>query len=69
MQKIEIKTPLKTGQACKFAFVEDGISREGILTMTEAGLKAFENRCRHLPLPLDYGDGQFMDPSPKTSEL
>lgn len=63
MQEIEFTSPPKPGQACKFVFVEDGISREGILAMTEAGLKAFENRCRHLPLPLDYGDGQFMDPS------
>ncbi len=65
MQEVKTNKTLKPGQAGKFEFVEDGISREGILALTEKGWRAFENSCRHLPLPLDYGDGEFMDPEGK----
>lgn len=25
----------------------------------QGALRAYENKCKHLPIPLDYGDGEF----------
>lgn len=64
MQEIIVSQPVQRGEAVKFAFKEDGIPREGILALLEQGnWKAYENSCRHIPLPLDYGDGKFFDPT------
>lgn len=37
--------------------------REIILARTELGFRAYQNRCRHLPVPLDWGDGEVLDES------
>lgn len=34
-----------------------------ILMRTEAGFRAYYNRCRHLPISLDWGDGDVLDES------
>lgn len=47
------------GQAVKFQFVRNGKSVHGFLARYQGQLFAYENRCRHLPLSLDYGDGRF----------
>ena len=33
--------------------------KEGFVVAWKNGYQAYENVCRHLPLPLDYGDGGF----------
>lgn len=38
---------------------------EIILYRSEVGYLAYRNRCRHLSVPLDYGDGDVMDASGK----
>lgn len=50
---------LAEGEARKFEFQRDGISFEGIVIRVSAGFFAYENRCRHLPLPLDHGSERF----------
>lgn len=36
---------------------------EIILTRTKAGFRAYQNRCRHIPVSLDWGDGEVLDES------
>jgi nitrite reductase/ring-hydroxylating ferredoxin subunit len=50
---------LRAKRTIKFTYREEGISREGFLAFIEGEIVCYENVCRHLPLPLDYGDGQF----------
>lgn len=47
------------GQTVKFDFLRDGRQMEGFLTRFQGELVAYENRCRHLPLSLDFHDGRF----------
>ncbi len=54
-------TAIAEGRTLKFRFKVDGISREGFLARFQGKLLAYENVCCHLPVPLDYGDGQFFD--------
>jgi nitrite reductase/ring-hydroxylating ferredoxin subunit len=37
--------------------------QEIILARTELGFRAYQNRCRHLPVSLDWGDGEVLDES------
>jgi len=41
---------------------------EVILINTEYGYRAYINRCRHLPVSLDWGDGEVLDASGKMLE-
>jgi nitrite reductase/ring-hydroxylating ferredoxin subunit len=42
----------------------DGIPREAIVLLDADGeVRAFVNRCRHLPIPLDGGSRRFLDES------
>ncbi|MCA9410179.1 MAG: Rieske (2Fe-2S) protein [Candidatus Omnitrophica bacterium] len=36
---------------------------EAILVKTEEGYLSYVNRCRHLAVPLDWGDGDVLDES------
>lgn len=47
------------GQAVKFTFTREGISREGLLARFRGRLVAYQNVCRHIPLSLDDGDERF----------
>ncbi len=53
-----IKTLIE-GESVKFQFQRDGLSFEGFAFRVGDQIVAYENRCRHLPLSLDYGDGSF----------
>ncbi len=53
---------LKDGTCRKFQFKRDGVSLEGFVIRFKGECFVYENRCRHLPLPLDYGDNQFFTP-------
>jgi nitrite reductase/ring-hydroxylating ferredoxin subunit len=47
------------GKAVKFTFDRNGKPTEGFLARFQGKLVAYENRCRHLPLSLDFHDGRF----------
>ena len=58
-QPIAKLTDLKQGQAVRFTFTVEGISREGFVVRFQGRVVAYENVCRHLPVALDFGDGNF----------
>jgi nitrite reductase/ring-hydroxylating ferredoxin subunit len=58
-QKIARVSELPEGQAVKFEFTRKDKPTEGFVARYQDKLIAYENRCRHLPLSLDYGDGKF----------
>jgi nitrite reductase/ring-hydroxylating ferredoxin subunit len=58
-QKIARVSELPEGESLKFEFTRNGKLVEGFVARYQNALVAYENRCRHLPLSLDYGDGQF----------
>ncbi len=39
-----------------------GSDEQGFLIRTPEGLRAFQNRCRHWPVPLDMDDADFWSP-------
>lgn len=47
------------GQSVKFYWESGGRQREGFAARVAGKIVAYENVCRHQPLPLDYGDGRF----------
>ena len=53
---------LNDGESRKFEFKRDGVHFEGFVLRLNGDLFAYENRCKHHPLPLDYGDGRFFTP-------
>jgi nitrite reductase/ring-hydroxylating ferredoxin subunit len=61
MQRIRIAAlaTLEEGKALKFRFRREGLERDGFLARFQGTIVAYENVCRHLPLPLDYDDGRF----------
>ncbi len=56
---IALVSELSAGQSLKFEFLREGKRVEGVLVCFKGQLLAYENRCQHLPLPLDYGDNRF----------
>lgn len=50
------------GASLKFEFERMGVGFEGFVIRHQGRWVAYENRCRHLPLPLDYGDNRFFTP-------
>ncbi|HZV35701.1 MAG TPA: Rieske 2Fe-2S domain-containing protein [Verrucomicrobiae bacterium] len=49
------------GGTLKFAFTQNGKPAEGFLARYKGRLVAYENRCRHLPLRLDFPDASLFD--------
>lgn len=65
MTKIKIarESDVEEGRTLKFSFPHgDGKVAEGFLARFQGKLVAYENRCRHLPLSLDFHDGHFFSP-------
>ena len=65
MAKIKIAraADVAEGETVKFSFpLRDGKLIEGFLARFHGTLVAYENRCRHLPLSLDFHDGHFFSP-------
>jgi len=61
-QRITIPRQLAEGETTVFNFVDAaGMQSEGLVIRYKGELHAFRNVCRHQPLPLDYGDGDFLD--------
>lgn len=52
---------LREKKALKFTYRDEGVSREGFLAWFEDRVVCYQNVCRHIPITLDYGDGQFFD--------
>jgi nitrite reductase/ring-hydroxylating ferredoxin subunit len=56
---IALVSELSEGQSLKFEITREGKRVAGVLFCFKGQLLAYENRCQHLPLPLDYGDNRF----------
>lgn len=58
---------LKHGETRVFTWPSEYGDLEGFIIRAGApstspgqgALRAYENKCKHLPIPLDYGDGEF----------
>jgi nitrite reductase/ring-hydroxylating ferredoxin subunit len=61
-KRIARLTDVTEGRTVEFSFTSAGIRLQGFVVCYEGQLVAFENRCQHLPLPLDDGDGLFFTP-------
>lgn len=56
-----IEKSLDEGETAVFEFRDAaGMNSEGLVVRYGGKLHAFRNLCRHQPLTLDYGDGDFM---------
>jgi len=60
MQFIALEEQITEGTAKSFNFIRDGETLEGFLVKVDGKLYAFVNQCKHLPLPLDFGDQHFL---------
>jgi nitrite reductase/ring-hydroxylating ferredoxin subunit len=58
-QKIASVPELTEGKTAKFQITRKGRPMEGFVACFKGQFVAYENRCRHLPLSLDYDDGRF----------
>ena len=56
---------LPPGTTCKFIYRVDGVAREGFAANVAGRYVAFENTCKHIPVPLDYDDNRFFTPDGK----
>ena len=62
-QRLATLVELQSRGTIKFGYRDkDGISREGFVAWFEDAVVGYENVCRHVPITLDYGDGQFFTP-------
>ena len=50
---------LEHGQTRVFSFPTAYGEMQGFVIRHNGDLKAYENKCRHWPIPLDYGDADF----------
>lgn len=51
---------LKVGQSRKFKIELNGTIQEGFVVNLNDSVVAYQNVCRHLPISLDFGDGQIL---------
>ena len=47
------------GTSRKFVFTADGFDTEGFVVNVDGALHAYVNRCRHVPMGLDWLENQF----------
>ncbi|MCS1409355.1 MAG: hypothetical protein M2R45_02535 [Verrucomicrobia subdivision 3 bacterium] len=59
--KISKTAAVQEGQAVLFRIVRARRYVHGFLIRYQGEIFAYENKCRHLPLSLDYDDGRFFD--------
>jgi nitrite reductase/ring-hydroxylating ferredoxin subunit len=50
---------LQHGETRVFSWPSAFGDLEGFVIRHGENLRAYENKCKHLPIPLDYGDGEF----------
>lgn len=53
---------LPPGATRKFTYQHDGVWREGFAANVGGHLVAYENCCKHIPVPLDHDDNRFFTP-------
>jgi nitrite reductase/ring-hydroxylating ferredoxin subunit len=49
------------GESRKFLLPIDGVDEECFLINFRGQLHAYVNRCRHIPIPMDWVDNQFFE--------
>ena len=57
--KIADEAEIAEGTSIKFRFIRNGKYVDAFIVRFRGEILAFENKCQHLPLSLDYGDNQF----------
>jgi len=62
MKRLASVEELRQKKTILFKFHRDGIQYDGFLAWYNGEVLAYENRCRHIPISLDYGDGRFFTP-------
>ena len=50
---------IKKQRTAKFSFKVNGFGVEGFVFFYKGKWRAYLNRCRHVTLPLDFGDNDF----------
>lgn len=50
---------LRHGETRVFTWPSEYGEREGFVIRAGEALRAYENKCMHVSIPLDYGDGEF----------
>jgi nitrite reductase/ring-hydroxylating ferredoxin subunit len=50
---------LRQGETRVFSFPTAYGDMQGFVIRYNGDLRAYENKCQHWPIPLDYGDGDF----------
>ena len=58
-KKIAKLDDLPEGTTKRFSFQRDGVRVDAFVANFQGEIVAYENLCRHLPITLDYGDGEF----------
>ena len=58
-RKIGPANLVREGRSVKFVFRKGKDREEGFLIRRKGKLYAYVNRCRHVSLPLDFGDNDF----------
>jgi len=56
---VALTTDLKPGESLKFLMPIRGVDEECFLINFEGTFHAYVNRCRHVPMALDWVDNQF----------
>ena len=69
-KKIAKLLDLPEGTTKRFSFNRNGVRVDAFVANFKGDIVAYENLCRHLPITLDYGDGEFFcllytSPSPR----
>ena len=59
MKRLCAEADLAEGRALRFELIVADRRSEGFVARFQGRLIAYQNVCRHVPLPLDYGDGEF----------
>ena len=57
--RISEAADLTHGKTRVFAFPSPYGEQQGFLIRYHEGFHAYRNQCRHWPIPLDFGDGDF----------
>ena len=58
-KKIAKLMELPKGATKRFTFKREGVLIDAFVANFNGDIVAYENLCRHLPITLDYGDGEF----------
>lgn len=57
--KVGSAASLKMKGAAKFSVKKRGFAYQGMVIYFDGHFYGYWNRCKHVPLPLDWGDGDF----------